>query len=777
MKNTLAALITIASTVYGRILPYREISFAALNITALQAQPIPYDPRFIPSASSSTSSSSSSSSPYPYFGTTWAIECSCCGYGAFTPEAVNQSSIVYQGLFDIPCGRSLEPSVAEWGYEYFHNQNNIFPVCGNLTTAGYSKPPVSREEALNRMNLYYACRTAQAQNSTTNGTDTSPVLSIPGHYLVNGVAGMNKDTGIVGTEIGENINSINAHYAFTRGSARQFHLPFSIDFSAWYDGYIRDYTQPGFWGTASSPVGGHSISLFKRSYFTTFMVGAGSLIAEAGCVNYFASNVTNTTTNAFPLSPIGELGKDLYQLTHANISAPTLVNSELVRGIPYIPIAFIVPVTMNFGLEYFYQSLDWGVFDFTPENIQVSNMLYTLWPSPSFTVENGINTPESEVYYMAGSMYGEIFDFLIDANISTVSIYTNDLFASYRMIAFPGFGVRIDSNPDNGTAVCDMLKLYVSNGGTLWISANDILNSPVCFDQIFTGITLAPNNATTWSIDTVLDITTGTDLHINSSTLQPVCTYENGTGSTAVYIKTGGDPNSNTWDGGINDKCCRKDSTDCYWFGPLASCQSVLPVMKDICLSCTTDNSTIGCPTWDALPPNTYVTTTVTIPVIVDQSSTVTSLFTGLQQSIVHTNQPAIPIILRNTYYQGQILISLSLEDSIMSSIDGFGVRAYFLGQIMNDTLPSVIGSIQSVWKSNNLRTTNNAPVIQYHLNRQPTGWNITLVNNYGIVKQPSTVETINSTMVVQVYLTVPQITIDVQPGDVSFVFVEDSNN
>jgi hypothetical protein len=36
---------------------------------------------------------------------------------------------------------------------------------------------------------------------------------------------------VIGSEVGENIDSIQAHFAFNRGAARQFHLPWFIDFS------------------------------------------------------------------------------------------------------------------------------------------------------------------------------------------------------------------------------------------------------------------------------------------------------------------------------------------------------------------------------------------------------------------------------------------------------------------------------------------------------------------------------------------------------------------
>ena len=145
------------------------------------------------------------------------------------------------------------------------------------------------------------------------------------------------------TTVGENINSINLHFASIRGAARSAHQPWIVDFSSWMQGqlcpaflycifqglvavpahtcmawwglpwvptrgrkvhpdsqppghtplsfptplppvvcagYITDYSTSKFWGSASSPVGGHSVSLVRRTYFAAFMSGTGGLIAE-----------------------------------------------------------------------------------------------------------------------------------------------------------------------------------------------------------------------------------------------------------------------------------------------------------------------------------------------------------------------------------------------------------------------------------------------------------------------------------------------------------------
>ena len=76
------------------IVPHRDVTFASLDVPALRPQPVPYDPRNVS-------------------GDTFVITASCCGYGPFTPSAVQAASDHY-GLFDFPCGWPDMPAVGEW---------------------------------------------------------------------------------------------------------------------------------------------------------------------------------------------------------------------------------------------------------------------------------------------------------------------------------------------------------------------------------------------------------------------------------------------------------------------------------------------------------------------------------------------------------------------------------------------------------------------------------------------------------------------------------------
>ena len=86
----------------------------------------------------------------------------------------------------------------------------------------------------------------------------------------------------------------------------------------------------------------------------------------------------------------------------------------------------------------------------------------------------------------------------------------------------------------------------------------------------------------------------------------PFCVLDTATGSGNWYIKTGGEASIKCgWDGGTNDKCCRRVPNDCRWFRNdtngtgLAHCTAALAVAADpsshYCLPCGGETNN-GCP-------------------------------------------------------------------------------------------------------------------------------------------------------------------------------------
>eukprot|EP01116_Phalansterium_solitarium_P022442 TRINITY_DN7415_c0_g1_i1.p1 TRINITY_DN7415_c0_g1~~TRINITY_DN7415_c0_g1_i1.p1 ORF type:complete len:750 (-),score=225.23 TRINITY_DN7415_c0_g1_i1:141-2390(-) len=679
MQRALARLLVVllaAQSADSQLVPWRPVSYASLNTTVLRARPLPYDPRNV--------------------SVTWAIEASCCGYGVFTEELVTKTSYGVGGLFDLPCGRAAEPFVAEWGYEFHNNQQHIFPICGNLTMAAYAQPPADRDDALERLRLYWLCRATEAQQAI--GPAAGPVFSMIGHYLYGHLSCSFGSVGVVGSEIGENINSINAHLAASRGAARQFGVPFTIDFSAWMQGYILDYSKAQFWGSASSPVGGHSLSLFRRAYYSAFMSGAGGLIAEAGAVNFFYQ--TYDSNGLLNLSPLGEIGQAFYKFTHGGAAQPAIANYELIRGIPYVPTALLIEQAHGMGLGFFYQQLAWDVFPLSAPEQRIMAWLQTVWPN-SWLVQNQDNTPQSEVDYEVAGPFGEAFDIVVPQNL------TAEVLGAYRTVVLTGLGAQVDQT------LASTLESYVSSGGVLVLPVDEVTTAASAgwWPPAFLGVKLGDPQFV--SAASIRDVETGWTQAANAGGLAPFCVQQYAGG--AFYIKTGGDPSKTFgWDGGAQDRCCRSDADTCFWYGTLHACQAALLGSCEPCSS----PSAIGCPMW-----TNGAVSVGTTAVTFDPEQPATTLL-----EFETPDGQAVPAAVLSSYGSGRVLLLLA-DDAVTLACGpgGFGVMSHLLDRIENDTWPLVVES--------NTGEPNGG--VQVLANRNVAGWNVTLINNHGVVKQP----------------------------------------
>lgn len=467
-----------ASTPISWLVPPRAVTFASLNTSVLAARAWPLA---LPS------------SPAPR---TWVQTSTCCGYGVFTPAAVAAASSLY-GLFDEACLPDAWPVLAEWGYEFMDDSSGTFPVCGNLSLAAHGRAPATRAEAKEWLGLYWACRAADTR-AQANATVDVDIVSEVGHFFFAGMSGTfaTPGSGIVipGAEVGENINSIQLHLAASRGAARQGGTPFLIDFSSWLAGYITDYSSPGFWGAASSPVGGHSVSLVRRTYFAAFLAGAGALVAEAGAVNFFEGD-----TPPFELSPLGRVGAEVFAFTRgAPGGAPS--DPEAVRGIPYVPNALVSASSFGAGIPWFYIGLAWGTFPLSPAELRLNAFLDALWPG-SFTVMNEFHTPLSEAHYLVASPFGDSVDLLLPAPSLTAQL----LAGGYRVVVFAGLDA--DMTQDLALEVTE----YVRGGGCAIVSAPDIAVAAAAgwLSPAFLGVALAPGPPVLVHATRVTDAQTG----------------------------------------------------------------------------------------------------------------------------------------------------------------------------------------------------------------------------------------------------------------------------
>jgi hypothetical protein len=591
--------------------------------------------------------------------------------------------------------------------------------------------PKDRHEALAWMNAYYDCRKQNARNQDASGGE----MDLIGHYFYSGLGLERGGATVVASEIQENIDSIQFHWALTRGVARQAGLPWAIDVSPWDAGFITDYSTARPWHAASAAGGdgGHSISLFKRSWWLSYLSGANHLIAEAGGVNLFFQNLT--AEGVYDLSPLGHAARVFAKFTQADIA--------LGRATPYAPVAVVLPHAHGYGLGLVNggKPLAWNYFDLTGTDQVAWQLLQTLWPGSWKIKSRGLG---AESNYLVSSPYGDAFDVLNEAN----SIAALQL---YRAAVFTG-NVTFSS-----AAEILALKSWVEKGGTAVIFASQMgsadgssANSAAAASLVGARLQGQVNLNVSSKLVSVQDMETGWIQRRSgpppgsaagpNGTSAPFCAPQTAANTPPYYIKTGGDPTQKVgWHGKAEDRCCEATEGSCHWFSTLALCAAALSGPKKVtCLSCdgckTVSN---GCPNWASgchdHPP---------APLGLTLSGNTTSATTLLEASTATPEQQqqgssaeAFPVALRNSIGNGTV-VTVLLED--YQTLDALGILPHLLARLAADVLPFEVIDANS---GENLLLSK----LEMLLARRSTGWQVTIVNNHGVTKQPNSAAVVDA--------------------------------
>ena len=319
----------------------------------------------------------------------------------------------------------------EWGYAFHHLTDGQLDGSGVPHYGGYPIPPGSKREACDYMKNYVVNFTEYL-----NG-NKRPWISFNGHYPYHHYAaefGFDK----IGTEVGENMESYQMLMAFNRGAARQYQLPWFVDVSAWYGAGITDYNDPTIWPEYGGPDNGHSLSLYRRTYYMAYMAGASRLIAEGGCFNFFYQNQYVEPGGIMKLTPLGEIGKEF---AHFSKNFPH-------RGIPYTPVGVLIDEfhgTTGLGVKKTFNSLPYEKGDG-----MTYDLLGSLFPG-------GWENKQLEKCQLVNSEFGDIFDILLQ-NASL------DVLNCYPIIIMSG-DIDLDKTEQ------ERLINYVENGGTLVVNS------------------------------------------------------------------------------------------------------------------------------------------------------------------------------------------------------------------------------------------------------------------------------------------------------------------
>ena len=116
--------------------------------------------------------------------------------------------------------------VAEWGYDWYATTSATQAVACAEQGRGSCKA-TTRRGAYECIRDYWHCRVSMLARGNHGSGAMSAML---GHYLMHHYSATWSLLSVIGSEVGENINSIQAHFAFNRGAARQYHLPWFIEY-------------------------------------------------------------------------------------------------------------------------------------------------------------------------------------------------------------------------------------------------------------------------------------------------------------------------------------------------------------------------------------------------------------------------------------------------------------------------------------------------------------------------------------------------------------------
>jgi hypothetical protein len=301
---------------------------------------------------------------------------------SYDPERVRQSIRGHNlGEYDSAVSKVM---AAEWGYSFTHLDGQT-DGAGRRIHAGYSTTPANRAECLTVIEAFL-------KRQYIAGAD-HPWASMNGHFPWHHYAaefGFDQ----IGSEIGENINNYQWHIALTRGTARQYARPWFMDFSAWHGPSITDYSEGKIWGEHSGLDHGHSMSLFERALFMSYMGGAGQITAEAGGAIAFLTSLDHQ--GRYRLSPYGEVCKRLreFSLAHSDV------------GIPLTPFAVVLDYHHGAYPGFGKRRAFWH-FDYSAGDNMTWELINLIWPG-GWEVMG-----KDETGTMVNGPFGDTFDILL----------------------------------------------------------------------------------------------------------------------------------------------------------------------------------------------------------------------------------------------------------------------------------------------------------------------------------------------------------------------------
>lgn len=290
--------------------------------------------------------------------------------------------------------------LGEWGYHYhrlrtdekwmrdvlgkdFDDQRNRF--LRPPETQGYEPIPKTRRQAYDQLRQYFLWH-----RQSKGGR----LISVTGHSHYECYAA-EWGASVVGIEVGENIGFTQSKFAFSRGAARQWNLPWSVQMSPWFGNAVTtrgplDTNGP----TATGLEAGHSLSLCQRMWFHAWFAGAALVTPENSFNSFF------------------ETGKDPWVLTpHGRVAAEAFAFMRSHdRGNPHTPLLVVLDSLAGYNG---YIGKTWGIFPRTPADQEVADLLETQLFGGSQRLSVPGNPPNPEANYLHPTRHGELCDVVL----------------------------------------------------------------------------------------------------------------------------------------------------------------------------------------------------------------------------------------------------------------------------------------------------------------------------------------------------------------------------
>jgi len=283
----------------------------------------------------------------------------------------------------------------EWDYTFHH-------LLGNSRNGWGPNPPTTKVEAYTRLKAYY-----QERNATYQGR----LYSVLGHSQYEPYSAEWGTIGI-GLELGENIKFSQLKMAMARGASRQWDIPWSMQFSAWFAGSLTT-TGPLTGGpyNARGADAGHSRNLFERMWYHSWFAGAGMVTTEGGGFYLFEEGGAAPYT----LTTLGRIAKNFNQFATSHD-----------RGVPYTPLAVVLDKYAGYNA---FDDLPWGILPKTAGDQQLHD-LFQRQLFPGSAASNAPEVANPEAPYLVNTPYGEMSDVLLSTvTASKLSKYPEVLLA------------------------------------------------------------------------------------------------------------------------------------------------------------------------------------------------------------------------------------------------------------------------------------------------------------------------------------------------------------